>query len=194
MAVISTSRPSHDPPEVRLPHLFLAFLQCSLSGFGGALNWTHRVFVEEWGWLSEEDFTETIGFCQFLPGPNIVNVAVYLGQRYHGLRGALVAVSGVVLVPLAVFIGLGALYTSYGQIGAVHGALGGISAAAAGMMISMAVKMARPVRHLPWAMVFGTLAFIAMGLLQWPLLAVLLSLTPASVVVAWLTRAWLRPE
>lgn len=191
MAAITATDP---PPEIRLHHLFLAFLQCSISGFGGALGWTHRVFVEQWRWLSEEDFTETIAFCQFLPGPNIINVAVCLGQRYHGLRGALVAVAGVVVIPLTIFIGLGALYTSYGQIGAVHGALGGISAAAAGLILSMAVKMAQPLRHLPWAVVFGALAFIGMGLLQWPLLVVLLALTPVSVAIAWLSRPWLRPR
>jgi chromate transporter len=185
--------PPAAPADIRLRDLFLAFLQLSLSGFGGVLGWTHQVFVENRHWLDEEEFAETMGFCQFLPGPNIVNFAVCLGRRSHGPRGALVALAGVVAVPLALFIGLGALYTSFAHLGAVHGALGGISAAAAGLVISMGTKMARPLLGRLWPVGIGALAFTGMGLLHWPLLSVLASLAPASIAIAWLTRAWLRP-
>src|SRR5580692_11467341 len=90
--------------------LFLAFMQISLSGFGGAINWAHRALVQKRHWMSDEDFTETLSLCQFLPGPNIVNFAMCLGQRQHGLSGAMAALSGVIAVPLCIFVVLGVLY------------------------------------------------------------------------------------
>jgi chromate transporter len=172
-----------------LVDLFFAFLQISLSGFGGAINWAHRALVEQRRWMSDEDFTETLSLCQFLPGPNIVNFAMCLGQRQHGLTGALAALAGVVVIPLGIFIGLGALYTSFGQMAIVHGILSGISAAAAGFMISVGIRIAGPHRRRPWSAAFGTAAFIGMGLLKFPLVYVLLTLAPPSIGVAWWLEA-----
>src|SRR5215471_9177056 len=120
-----------------LVDLYIAFMQISLSGFGGAINWAHQALVQQRRWMNDEDFTETLSLCQFLPGPNIVNFAMCLGQRQHGIAGALAALAGVVAVPLAIFVMLGALYTRLGHIGLVHGVLSGISAAAAGFMITV---------------------------------------------------------
>lgn len=168
-----------------LVDLYIAFLQISLSGFGGAINWAHRALVEKRHWMSDEDFTETLSLCQFLPGPNIVNFAMCLGQRQHGIAGALAALAGVVAVPFFIFIALGALYTSFGGIAIVHGILSGISAAAAGFVITVAVRLTRPHRRQPIAALFGAAAFIGMGLLKLPLLLVLAVLAPPSIAFAW---------
>ena len=165
--------------------LFLAFLQISLSGFGGAINWAHRALVQQRRWMSDEDFTETLSLCQFLPGPNIVNFAMCLGQRQHGLVGALAALAGVVTVPLGIFVVLGALYSVFGQVTFIHGILSGISAAAAGFIITVGVRLTRPHRGRPASFVFGLAAFVAMGILRFPLLDVMLALAPLSVAFSW---------
>lgn len=172
-----------------LVDLFLAFLQISLSGFGGAINWAHHALVQRRRWMSEQDFTETLSLCQFLPGPNIVNFAMCFGQRQHGLAGALAALSGVIVVPLMIFMGLGALYTRFGHMAIVHGVLSGISAAAAGFIITVGIRIAGPHRRRPVSAVFGTAAFVGMALLKFPLLYVLLALAPFSVAVAWWMEA-----
>jgi chromate transporter len=165
--------------------LFLAFMQISLSGFGGAINWAHRALVQQRHWMSDEDFTETLSLCQFLPGPNIVNFAMCLGQRQHGLAGALAALAGVITVPLGIFIMLGVLYSQFGQIAYVHGILSGISAAAAGFIITIGVRLARPHRGRSLSLIFGLAAFVAMGILRFPLFYVMLALAPLSVALAW---------
>ncbi len=185
-----------EPPRIAAPRpgigglidLFVAFLQISLSGFGGAINWAHRALVERRRWMSDEDFTETLSLCQFLPGPNIVNFAMCLGQRRHGLAGALSALAGVMAVPFVIFIAIGALYTRFGQMNVVHGALSGVSAAAAGFVIAVGVKLARPHRGVVRSMAFGAATFIAMGLLRFPLLYVFLALAPPSIALAWLRQ------
>lgn len=165
--------------------LYLAFMQISLSGFGGAINWAHRALVQQRRWMSDEDFTETLSLCQFLPGPNIVNFAMCLGQRQHGLSGALAALAGVVSVPFAIFVVLGLLYSHYGQLAYIHGILSGVSAAAAGFIITIGIRLARPHRDRPLSAIFGVAAFVAMALLRFPLLDVMLALAPLSVAIAW---------
>jgi|HubBroStandDraft_6_1064221.scaffolds.fasta_scaffold527842_2 chromate transporter len=183
--IVAAPRPGSDG----LIDLFVAFLQISLSGFGGAMNWAHRALVEKRHWMTDEDFTETLSLCQFLPGPNIVNFAMCLGQRQHGILGSLAALSGVIAVPLVIFIALGALYTRFGEMAMVHGALSGISAVAAGFVVTVGVRLTRPHRRRPWSAVFGAASFVGMALLKLPLIYVMLALAPPSLAVAWWVQA-----
>lgn len=184
---MSEIKPHTAPREgnAGLVDLFIAFMQISLSGFGGAINWAHRELVQKRHWMSDDDFTETLSLCQFLPGPNIVNFAMCLGQRQHGLSGAMAALSGVIAVPLCIFVALGVLYSRFGQVGFIHGILSGISAAAAGFIITVAVRLARPHRGKPLSAAFGLAAFLGMGVLGLPLFGVMLALAPVSVAIAW---------
>jgi chromate transporter len=170
--------------KVGLGELFMGFLSVSLSGFGGVLPWAHRTLVEERRWMSEAEFLDMLSLCQFLPGPNIVNVSIYVGSRYHGPLGAAVAFSGLMLAPFALILVLAALYTRWGNVAVVHGALAGVSAAAAGLVVAMGVKMAMRLRSRPLGLAFAALAFIGVGLLQFPLVAVLLVLAPLSIAAS----------
>lgn len=172
-----------------LVDLYVAFMQISLSGFGGAINWAHQALVTQRRWMNDEDFAETLSLCQFLPGPNIVNFAMCLGQRQHGLSGSLAALAGVFSVPLLIFVLLGLLYSEFGQIAFIHGFLSGISAAAAGFIITIGVRLAQPHRRRPLSMIFGLAAFVGVGMLRFPLLDVMLVLAPLSVAIAW----WRQP-
>ena len=78
-----------------LTHLFLAFSRLALQGFGGVLAVAQRELVERLGWMSKEEFVETLAIAQVLPGPNIVNLSMMIGDRFFGLRGAFVALAGM---------------------------------------------------------------------------------------------------
>src|SRR5687767_14613572 len=82
------------PPPQAPTHadLFLAFLKVAASGFGGALPWARRMFVEERRWMTQAEFNAIYALCQFLPGPNIVNMAAVFGYRVRGTTGAAAAV------------------------------------------------------------------------------------------------------
>src|SRR5438552_1330194 len=64
--------------------LFLGFLSASLRGFGGVFVMGRRMLIEERKWLTPDEFVELLGVCQFLPGANIVNLSVAVGQRFRG--------------------------------------------------------------------------------------------------------------
>jgi chromate transporter len=166
--------------------LFLGFVKIALSGFGGVLAWARRVIVAERRWMSAEEFNELFALCQFLPGPNIVNFSIIYGSRVRGASGAAAAVLGLVGPPTVLMIVLGTLYSRYGALPQARGALTGLAAAAAGLLISTAVSMAEPLlRKGILSVVIAGAALIGVGVLQWPLLAVLVVLVPLSVALAW---------
>jgi chromate transporter len=170
-----------------LSELFLAFAWMSLHGFGGVLPWARRVLIEEKRWMTAEEFNEAFALCQFLPGPNIVNFSIVYGSRLHGPAGALVAFVGLVGPPVAIVIGLGALYAQYGEVDALRRILAGLAAAAAGLIIGTVAKMAEPLVRgkLGPAPFIVVVVFVAVVVMKWPLLWVLLGLAPASIAVAW---------
>jgi len=67
-------------PPRDLGELFLGFLSIGARSFGGVLPWAYQAMVEERRWLTHADFTETIGLCQVLPGPNLGNASIVLGS------------------------------------------------------------------------------------------------------------------
>ncbi len=188
MSAVSEAPELADPRDITLGALFLGFLRVALSGFGGVLVWARRMIVEERRWLSERDFTDLLSLCQFLPGPNIVNVSIYIGARFRGPLGSLAAFSGLMLAPMAIVIALGTLYAQYGDAGVVRRVFAGISAAAAGLVIATAIKMAAPFRTRPIAIAFGLAAFGLVGVLRLPMIEVVLVLAPISIAVAWWRR------
>ena len=177
--------PTDDRNAPGLRDLFLGFLIVGISGFGGVLPWARRMVVEQRRWLSPAEFTDLLGFCQFLPGPNVINMSVALGARFHGWRGAVAAFSGVTLPPIGIVLALAALYDQFGDHPMVARALGGMAAAAAGLVLATALKIAAPLCGHWRGVAIAGLGLVAVGLLQWPLLPVLLVLVPASIALHW---------
>jgi len=178
---LSEARPS-------VAELFVRFTQVGASGFGGVMPWARRMLVEERRWLSDEEFSEALSLCQVLPGPNIVNMAVCVGTRFRGARGAIAAFLGLLSAPFAIILVLGALFTSYGDLPAISAAFRGISAAAAGLVVAMGLKMASSRRLRSPLALFAVAAFVGVALLRMPLGWFLLVAAPLGVAAA----AWRR--
>ena len=169
---------------VTLGALFLEFAKIGLCGIGSVLVWARRVIVDERHWMSEAEFAETLSLCQFLPGPDIANVSIYLGSKFRGALGAIIALLGLTAAPLAVGLVFGTLYLRYPHPAVIQKILGGVSAAAAGLLIATGIKMLMPHRRRPAALFFALLAFAAIIFAKLPLLAVLAGLVPLSIAVA----------
>lgn len=187
--------PQSDPPAANTSaadarnisplDLFLAFSQLALSGFGGVLPWAHRTLVENKRWLTQREFVETLALGQLLPGPNIGNMAVMIGYRFAGYAGAAAAIGGLVGGPFLIMLVLGLLYRSCGALPLVQHALSGMSAVAAGLVLATGLKMTGSLkrRWRPW--LFTALAIAGVGILRWPLLAVVGALAPFAIAAAW---------
>jgi chromate transporter len=181
------------PIELRTPQslreLFRVFNRLSLQGFGGVLPIAQHELVERERWLSKEQFVEMLSVSQVLPGPNVVNLALMIGDRYFGLRGAFVALTGMLAVPTVVVLLLAALYAEFAHVPWVAGALRGMGAVAAGLVIATALKllpalMKNPMGRAPCLGV-ALLTLIAVGALRWPLVWVIGGLGSLSVAFVW---------
>ncbi len=179
--------PLHQPGSPR--ELFITFTLLALQGFGGVLAVTQRVLVEQKRWMTRAQFLELLALGQVLPGPNVCNVALMVGDRFFGLRGAFAALAGMMSVPLVIVLALTALYAQFAHWPAVAGALKGMGAVAAGLIIGTALKLGGGLMHsalgrLP-AAALAIAAFVLVALLRWPLVWVLLGLGVIATGWAW---------
>ena len=169
--------------------LFIAFTLLALQGFGGVLAVAQRVLCEQRRWLSREQFVEILGLAQILPGPNVCNMALMVGDRFFGWRGAFAALAGMMTVPLIIVLAVTVIYAQYALHPAVSGALRGMGAVAAGLIVGTGLKLVHGVRTNPMgprvAVLFLLLTFAAVALLRWPLVWVILLLGIVAWAVAW---------
>ncbi len=174
---------SSQPPSAA--ELFLAFLGVGLSGFGGVLPFVRRMLVEDRQWMTPAEFTDTLGLAQLLPGPNVVNVAIFFGARQAGIKGAAACFTGLMALPIVIVIGLSAVYARYGDVPVVADALRGVASAAAGLIVAMAAKIAWPVLRSPRALVLAAAVFLAMAVLRVPLVWILSVSVPVAIAWTW---------
>jgi chromate transporter len=170
--------------------LFVAFTLLALQGFGGVLAVAQRVLCEQRRWLTREQFVEILAVAQILPGPNVCNVALMIGDRFFGWRGAFAALAGMMALPLLIVLVLTALYAQFSMNPAVAGALRGMGAVSAGLIVGTGLKLvgalrANPMRA-PVSSVFLVAAFAAVALLRWPLVWVILALGVVACGHAWM--------
>jgi chromate transporter len=182
---------AHSGTRVTLPALFVAALKISLYGIGGGggLVWARRIAVEERRWISEHDFADIVSLCQFMPGPNIVGIAVCIGTKLRGSIGAIAAVAGFLVIPWVIGFSIGVWYLQQAHHPFLQHILGGVAAAAAGLMIATGIRLLMPYRRRPAAVLFAVIAFGLMTFTKLPLLVVLFGLTPLSIGVAWIEAA-----
>ncbi|MBT9506930.1 chromate transporter [Rhodoferax sp.] len=183
------SNSKHPQPE-SLGDLFWSFTNLALQGFGGVVAIVQREMVEKKKWLTPEEFIEDWAVAQILPGPNVVNLSLMIGDRYFGMRGALAALAGMLTFPLLIVLSLAALFAGVSDSPGIQGALRGMGAVAAGMIAATGLKLIASIK----ANIMGTIVcwslaaitFIAIALLRIPLAWVLLGI--GGLACAWAYR------
>ncbi len=175
--------------------LFWAFTSLALQGFGGVLPVAQRELVEKRAWLTRAEFAETLSIGQVLPGPNVVNMSLMIGDRFFGWRGAFAALAGILAAPLVIVLTLATLYAQIASAPMAAGAIRGMGAVAAGLIFAMAIKLAPTLKKNPLPLALCAAASLAtwalVGAWRVPLAWVVLGLGGAMVVFAgwWLKRA-----
>jgi len=172
--------PDMRPAPQSKTELFFAFSVLALQGFGGVLAVVQRELVDKRKWLTAEEFVEDWAVAQILPGPNVVNLSLMLGDRYFGWRGALTGVAGMLCFPTIVVLMLAALFAGVADVPEVQGALRGMGAVAAGLIAAAGLRLVGALRSNAmgiltcWALVVAT--FVAVALMRLPLAWLLLAI------------------
>jgi chromate transporter len=180
--------PARPRPE-SLTDLFISFTLLALQGFGGVLAIVQRELVEKKGWMTREEFVEDWAVAQIMPGPNVVNLSLMLGGRYFGLKGAMVALAGMLTLPLILVLLLALVYAHFAGHPGVAGALRGMGAVAAGLIAATGLKLfgalKRNVLGPRLCVAFGVACFVAIAWLRLPLAYVLLGLGGTACTLAF---------
>jgi chromate transporter len=164
--------------------IFFAFLKIGVSAFGGALPWARRVLVEERRWLDDREFTDILTVCQAVPGPNVVNVSVFIGTRYQGVMGGVLAFLGIVGVPLCILLALNEIYHAFAHLPQAKSAMKGMSIVATAYLVYMSLKTAKPFYRNPLAVALCVAAALLSVMAHWHMALVLVVCGFAGVILS----------
>ena len=164
----------------KLRQLFLSTFQLSSCTFGGGyviIPLLRKKFVEQFGWIEEQEMLDLTAIAQSSPGPIAVNAAILVGYHVAGMPGALVSMLGTVLPPLIIISVISFFYQQFRDNVIVSMAMAGMLAGVAAVIWDVVVKMAgnvfRKKRLLPLLILAG--AFVATQLLGINILLVILT-------------------
>ena len=169
--------------------LFWSFSWLALQGFGGVVAIVQRELVEKKQWLTREEFVEDWAVAQILPGPNVVNLSLMIGDRYFGTTGALLAMAGMLAFPLVIVLALMLVFSGVSDLPQVQGALRGMGAVAAGLITATGLKLLAAIKRNPMGMavcwLLAAVTFVAIALLRLPLAWVLLGVGSLGCLAAY---------
>lgn len=151
------------------------FAAISGTSFGGGQKASvRRQVVTQNNWLTEDQFMEGLEFAQVMPGPNIVNLAIFCGQRVRGVPGAVTAFLAATVPPFFIILIAGALYFRFISNPFVRAALLGCAAGAVGLTLGNAIELTWDLRKdaLQFALVAATA--VAVSYFKVPLLPTLI--------------------
>src|SRR5438874_7423966 len=138
------SDPDHQIPSWR--EVFLYFLFLGFVNIGGPVAQITMMFnhmVEKHQWLSKDRFVKIMAFCHMLPGPEALQLAIYVGYLKRKLWGGILAGLTFILPGAVVMIVLSWFYVTYGKLPQVNNALYVLKPAVLGIIAAGIIKLGR---------------------------------------------------
>lgn len=128
-------------PRASLVEIFRVFATIALTSFGGGQKAQIRRACVGRGWLTDQEFIEALELSQVMPGANIINLALYVGERQRGLAGATVAFLAGTVPPFFIVLVAGWWYLSPYNTPFTHRLLTGCAMGAIGLTVANAIEL-----------------------------------------------------
>jgi chromate transporter len=144
MSSSEKSIPGTPPVPVPFWEAFKYWLKLGFISFGGPagqISMMHQELVERRRWISEHRFLHALNYCMVLPGPEAIQLAIYIGWLMHGVLGGIVAGVLFFLPSLALLISLSWIYLVFGDVPTVAGVLYGIKPAVTAIVVFAAYRI-----------------------------------------------------
>jgi chromate transporter len=153
---------------------FRYWLRLGFISFGGPVAQIaimHRELVEERRWIDERTYLNALNLCILLPGPEALQLAIWLGWRLHGVAGGLVAGLCFILPSMVLLLALSFVYALHGDVPLVAAALLGLKATAIALIAQAIVRIARRALKTPlhWLLAGAALVLMVGRLAPFPL-------------------------
>jgi chromate transporter len=160
---------------------FRYWLRLGLISFGGPVAQIaimHRELVEERRWIDERTYLNALNLCILLPGPEALQLAIWLGWRLHGIAGGVIAGLCFVLPSIALLLVLSFVYALHGDVPLVAAALIGLKATAIALIVQAVVRIARRALRNPmhWLLAGAALVSMVGRLAPFPLVVAIAAL------------------
>jgi chromate transporter len=167
------------PPEVRpasMSDVFWYFLRLGWLAFGGPIGQIglmHLEVVERRRWIDEDEFVRALNFCHLLPGPEALQLAIYIGYRKAGAWAGVLAGVLFILPGYVTLTALAWIYVHYGKTPQVLGVLWGFRPVGLALLLAALVRISRAALKGIFPVVLAIAAFAAFYLGRLPFLLVL---------------------
>ena len=143
----------------------------SFGGPAGQIAIMHREVVDARRWIDDRSFMQALNVCMLLPGPEALQLAIWLGWRLHGVAGGLVAGLCFIVPSMAILLALSFAYALHGDLPLVAAALAGLKATVIALIVQALVRIAgRALKHpVHWLLAIAAFVLIAGRLAPFPL-------------------------
>lgn len=173
--------------------LFFATLKLSACTFGGGfviIPLMRKKFVEQLGWIDEQEMLDLAAIAQSSPGAIAVNASILVGYHVAGAVGALITVLGTVLPPLVIISVISLFYQAFRDSAIVSMAMAGMLCGVAAVICDVVINMSRTIlrqrRILPLAVLLGS--FVAVRFFDVNVVIVILICGAVGALETWLRK------
>jgi chromate transporter len=190
--------PASAPPPAAVPvgEAFKYWLKLGFISFGGPagqIALMHQELVERRRWISEHRFLHALNYCMLLPGPEAIQLAIYISWLMHGIKGAVIA--GVLFfLPAFVLLSLlAAIYLAFGDVPLIQGIFYGIKPAVVAVVLFAAWRIGSKAIKNAVLGAIAALAFVGIFFLKIDFPWIVLAAGVAGVVGGTLAPSKFRP-
>jgi len=172
------------PPSVT--RIFLVFLKIGTFAFGGVysmLSFFERELVQKRGWLTHDDYIESIAIGQMTPGAPIVNTGICIGYRLRKMRGALASTAGQIFTGTIIAVLLAVFYMKIKEQPLLRAAMKGIGAAVVGLLLSIIFTMSKKILNDYRTLLVAAAAFILLALFRLSPIMIILTAAAAGYIL-----------
>jgi len=182
---MSTSPTTGSPAAVSFWDAFRYWLKLGFISFGGPagqISIMHQELVERRRWISEHRFLHALNYCMVLPGPEAIQLAIYIGWLMHGVIGGIVAGTLFFLPALILLISLSWIYMAFGDVPAVAAVLFGIKPAVTAIVVFAAYRIGSKALKNGLLWTLAATAFVAIFIFNVPFPLIVLGAAVAGAI------------
>lgn len=178
----------------RLWQMFYTMLYISAFTFGGGfviVSLMKKKYVDQYGWLSEEEMLDLTAMAQSAPGAIAVNASILTGYRLEGFLGIAVSVVATVLPPLTTLTVLSFCYDLFRELPVVRAILTGMQAGVAAVICDVVLDLSgKVIRGKNWfSILLMPTAFVLVFFFRVNVILLILSAALLGILLSWLGKA-----
>lgn len=166
----------------------------SFGGPAGQIAVMHRILVEEKRWIGETRFLHALNYCMLLPGPEALELAIYIGWLLHRVRGGIVAGLLFVMPGAVALTALSWIYASFGETGLVQAVFLGLKAAVLAVVLDAVVRVGRRAIKSIGLLAIAVAAFVGIFFFAIPFPLIILSAAVVGYFANRMDLAWFKPS